>query len=232
MYTRTILCLANSKKIGGTCVAGKKLAGKEIGAWIRPVSERATHEISELDRRYQDGTTADVFDVVEIVFRRRTGTRHQSENHLIDAEKFWRKKGTATWKQIQNSLDNVSGPLWLNGYSTRRGIDDKVPESRLDEIPDSLRLVKVSDLSLKVAYEPGWQGKPGTRKVRGSFTLNHQQYRLAVTDPPVESEYLAGPDGDFTIGAAILCLSLSEPIHGYAYKLIATVITKERFGAN
>jgi hypothetical protein len=51
------------------------------------------------------------------------------------------------------------------------GIEDKVQESSLDGIPDSLKLIEVSDLSLRVAFEPGWQGRPGSRKVRGSFNL-------------------------------------------------------------
>jgi hypothetical protein len=60
--------------------------------------------------------------------------------------------------------------------------------------------------------------------------LNHHRYLLAVTDPHVETVYMTKPDGDYPIGSAILCLSLSEPIHGFAFKLIATVITKDRLG--
>jgi hypothetical protein len=60
--------------------------------------------------------------------------------------------------------------------------------------------------------------------------LNHHRYLLAVTDPHVETVYMAKPDGEHPIGSAILCLSLSEPIHGFAFKLIATVITKDRVG--
>jgi hypothetical protein len=64
----------------------------------------------------------------------------------------------------------------------------------------------------------------GKRKVRGHFTFDRVKYTLAVTDPVVERKYLAGPDGEFTVGPATLCISLGEPWNGYAYKLIAAVI--------
>ncbi len=55
-----------------------------------------------------------------------------------------------------------------------------------------------------------------------------QQYHLAVTNLFIKGEYFAKADGDHAVGPAILCLSLSEPIHDRAFKLIATVIIKER----
>jgi hypothetical protein len=192
------------------------------------VSNRPTHEISELELRYSEGGLAEPFDIIEIALLRHVSARHQTENQLIAPHTPWEKRGTGSWKQVQAAIDSFSGPLWLNGCSTFHGLEDKVPEANLDEIPDSLKLIEVSDLTVKVAYEPGWQGRPGSRKVRGRFTYNRCQYLLAVTDPHVETPYLAGPDGDYSIGSAILCLSLSEPIYGFAFKLIATVITKDR----
>jgi hypothetical protein len=118
MYTKTILCLANSKKIGGSCVAGKEIDGTRFGPWIRPVSNRPTQEISELDRRYSAGGLAEIFDVIEIAFRCYVGARHQTENQLIASHPSWQKRGTGTWSQIQAARDAISGPLWLNGYST------------------------------------------------------------------------------------------------------------------
>jgi hypothetical protein len=51
-------------------------------------------------------------------------------------------------------------------------------------------------------------------------------YYLSVTDPVVERQYLAGKDGEFAVGHAILCVSLGEPYQGFAYKLIAGVFVK------
>ena len=48
MKTNTIeiVCLANSRKISGRCIAGKIISEKR---WIRPISSRDSEEISEED---------------------------------------------------------------------------------------------------------------------------------------------------------------------------------------
>jgi hypothetical protein len=219
MYKKVILCLANSWKRGGSCVAGKVLLNLAIGEWVRPISNRSTHEISDPEPRYQDGTLANVLDLIEVSLRTHTRSLHQTENHVIDSGQRWRKSGRGTWTQVQAALDAVPGALWLNGYSTNAGKNDKVPEDLLAQLGDSLKLLGVPDLTLHVAHEPGWQGAPGKRKVRGSFTLNGQNYHLAVTDPLVSSIYLQKTDGDYAIGAATLCISLSEPIDCRALRL-------------
>jgi hypothetical protein len=45
--TRRIVCLANSRKMNGRCIAGRELNEGKAGAWIRPVSDRPHHEVSE-----------------------------------------------------------------------------------------------------------------------------------------------------------------------------------------
>jgi hypothetical protein len=55
MYTKTILCLANSRKMSGRCIAGKEFDNGRLGAWLRPISARATEELSDDDRNYEDG---------------------------------------------------------------------------------------------------------------------------------------------------------------------------------
>ena len=83
----------------------------------------------------------------------------------------------------------------------------------------------MTDLKIAVAVEGAEFGN-AKRKVRGRFTFNGAQYWLAVTDPAVERKYLAGKDGEFKVGNAILCISLGEPYGGHAYKLIAGVFLK------
>lgn len=80
----------------------------------------------------------------------------------------------------------------------------------------------MKDLKIEVGSEGGTFG-PAKRKVRGTFSLDGNQYKLAITDPVVERKYLNGPNGSFDIGKSTLCLSLGEPFNGYCYKLIASV---------
>jgi hypothetical protein len=47
---RRIVCLANSRKPDGRCVAGKLYAQGKFGAWLRPISIREGEELSEQER--------------------------------------------------------------------------------------------------------------------------------------------------------------------------------------
>ena len=67
------------------------------------------------------------------------------------------------------------------------------------------------------------------RIVRGEFNYHGAAYRLGVTDPAIEIKYLSGQDGQYEIPQAVLCVSLGDPFQGHYYKLIASVLYRERF---
>jgi hypothetical protein len=126
-YEKTILCLANSRKPpSGRCVAGKEMLKDGFGDWIRPISNRSSREISEEERRFASGEQARVLDIVRIPFLEPRPIFHQTENHLIDYDHHWAKKGVATWDELKKAVDRVRGPLWINGHSTLHGHNDKV----------------------------------------------------------------------------------------------------------
>ena len=226
-YTKTIVCLANSRKTSGRCIAGRELAAGKIGPWIRPVSARDTREISEDDRRYEDGTGAAVYDVIEIDMLQYVGENYQSENHLIDDGYHWRKVGRWNWQRLQALVEPIQGPLWLNGHKTYYGFNDKIPEEFVVKQNSSLALVCANELKINVQPEGGMYG-PAKRRVRASFRLAGITYSLSMTDPVVETAYLGGADGVFPMDDAILVISLSEIFKGFAFKLVATIFTPDR----
>ena len=230
-YTKTILCLANSRKMSGRCLAGKEIGGDKIGPWVRPVSARPHEEISEEERRYEDGHTASLLEIVSIpMLEPRPGT-FQSENHLIADEYYWTRKAKATWAQVAGAVDNVQGQLWVNGSSTYNGCNDQVPEAEAIKLKGSLLLVKPSTLSIEVAPEGGVYA-PAKRRVRADFSLNGLNYNFVLTDAAMERKFLKGADGSFPVKDALLCLSLGEVFQAHAYKLAAALITPDRVGQN
>jgi hypothetical protein len=229
-YTKTLVCLANSRKPpSGRCVAGREKVGNRLGAWIRPVSARPTREISEEERRYEDGSDPKVLDVISIEMTAAQPHDHQQENHVIDDSYYWDKRGTASWSELQMAVEDPAGPLWINGYSSSYGMNDRVPEVSLAALGRSLYLVRPSDLQIVVASEGGDFGPP-RRRVRARFKLCGDSYCFVVTDPPVEREHLAKGDGETAVSPVLLSVSLGEVFNGYAYKLVASVITPQRTG--
>lgn len=229
MYEKTILCLAVSRKPpSGRCVAGKECAEARIGEWIRPVSAREGKEVSEEERRYEDGSRAQLLDIITVPLERSEPVDHQRENHVLAEDYYWTKEGRASWAQVRGCLDAYDASFWMPAQSTFNGLNDKISEDDAGQVPSSLKLILVPQLEISVRHEAGYQGRPGRRRVRGSFQYQRSQYILSVTDPEIEEEYLRQGLGDYRISDAALCISLSEPIYGYAFRLIASVITEER----
>ncbi len=225
-YSMTIVCLANSRKPpSGRCVAGKVLSGPREGQWIRPVSERPTHEVSEEERRYQEGAKAQLLDIVDVPLKRAAPWTHQPENHVLDDTYYWTRQGRATWNQILELVDPYDQDFWRYSESTYHGTNDKVAEDNAIMCGSSLKLIHLPELEIWVGDEDQYQG--GTRRrVRGRFRYHNQYYNLTITDPPIEEHYLQTGNGTYEILNSAICISLGEAFHGYAFRLIASIITE------
>lgn len=221
---KTLVCLANSRKLSGRCVAGIVDGGS--GEWIRPVSDRPSREVSEYEWQYNDGSDPNVLDVISIPLLRPQPQSFQSENWLLDPNSYWTKIGRVGWDTVL-TLEQHPTSLWINGYQTYHGLNDRVPVERADTLADSLKLVRVRGVTLRVHTPNATLGSP-KRVVSARFQHAGAEYILRVTDPNYERTYLARPNGRHELGESLLTVSLSEPFHGYAYKLVAAIIERTK----
>jgi hypothetical protein len=225
-YTKTIVCLANSRKLTGRCVAGKEWDGQKLGAWCRPVSARDRGELTA--ERWYRRTWRDpqLLDLIEVGLLTPRPSGCQTENHLVDTAVRWTFAGRVAARHLLPALDYPAGPLWMNGESTVDGHNDKVPAAVAERQQYSLVLVQPEQLKISVSTEGADRGNP-RRRVRGHFSLASCDYVLAITDPIVEKQIMSNPDGFHTeLHNPILCISLSEKFESQnaCYKLIAGVM--------
>jgi len=227
LYRKTIVCLANSRKPpSGTCVAGREIHAGKFGAWIRPVSARPTRELSLEERGYRYGREPRLLDIITLQLARPAPEGHQQENHEIDHDFRWTCSGAVSWRHLQEAVEHVEGPLWLNGESSSHGENDRVAEHEAARMTRSLYLVRPGGLRMLVAAEGA--APLVQRRVRAEFQIAGHSYRLPVTDPPIERAYRFQAEGAYPVPDALLCVSLGEVFHGYAYKLAAAVIMPGR----
>ena len=219
---KRMVCLANSRKLKGRCIAGKEFVEQRPGRWIRPVSDREHEEVSEYDRQYSDGSDPRVLDIMDVPLLDPRPKGYQQENWLLDPDVSWEKVGRSPWDDLECLVDPPE-PLWIDGHSTYNGRNDKIPLELADGIRSSLRLVRVNRLRLSV-FKPGEAFGNPKRRVQGRFLHHGVEYLLWVTHPRYERSYLAKSDGDYDIGECFLTVSLGEPYEGACYKLRAAII--------
>lgn len=220
-YSKRIVCLANSRKYMGRCIAGKEVLADGYGKWIRPVSDRPAGEVSEEERSYRDRREPGILDIIEIPMLRPAPMLHQTENHVIDAGRRWRKTGQLPVHDLGHLLDHPA-TLWSNGDSAHNGLNDRVIREEAAGFDTSLYLIDPEGLTIRVQVEgPGF----GQRRVRALFEYRGVPYVLAVTDLITERAFLRKLDGDYPLADTVICVSLGEPFaDGYCYKLVAALI--------
>ncbi|MCW8880410.1 MAG: hypothetical protein OQK04_09060 [Kangiellaceae bacterium] len=216
---KTIICLANSRKLSGRCIAGKEFTNNIIGEWIRPVSERASHEISEKDRRYENGSRAQVFDIIDIEYKGHENHPVQRENYVIDDRYYWAK--TSSYSGNLNALLDNPMTLWSND-SSYNGVNDRISSDSITQPIQTLYFISPEKLEIVVQIE-GAEFNNGKKKVRARFEYLGVNYFIAVTDPIIEQTYLASGEGTYPVsGTSYMTISLGY-FDGYWYKLAALI---------
>ncbi|MGA5284050.1 dual OB domain-containing protein [Streptomyces griseoincarnatus] len=221
---KTLVCLANSRKLSGRCVAG--IVNDGSGEWVRPVSARPSREVSAHERQYKDRSEPNTLDIIMVPLLRPQPHGFQSENWLLDPNYYWAKTGRVGWNELLE-MEQHPDALWINGSSTYNGSNDRVPTEEAATLSDSLKLIRVTDLTLQV-HTPGEMFGDQRPVLRAWFSHAGHRYILRVTDPEYELQYLAKPEGIYEIGESFLTVSLGEPYAGYAYKLVAAIMERTK----
>lgn len=224
-YSHQFVCLASSKKPYGRCIAGKLWGGENHGAWIRPVSNREHDSISDAERTYANGRTAQVRDLTTVTFSGLQNHPYQHENHLICHPPLWASQGQLSLNDIAQ-LEDHPETLWESGHHSRCGVNDRVPPESLNVRRQSLFLIRPDRVSVRVSAESAQWGNHRL-KARASFSYNRIQYAFSVTDELAESHFLGlGAGTHHPEGITYFTVSLGDidPNTGYAYKLVAAIL--------
>ena len=143
---------------------------------------------------------------------------------MLDPDNYWEKIRRITPNEVAPFIDPTE-PLWVDGYSSNNGQNDRIPLSIANSLGSSLRFIRVDRLELAVS-QPGADYGNRRRSVQGRFQYGGTDYWLRVTDPIFERKYLQMPNGEYPIGECFITASLGEPFHGHSYKLIAAIIER------
>lgn len=222
MVTKTIICLANSFRRGGSCIAGVEVSDGLIGGWIRPISHREDQAINPLEQTYPDNTRVAVLDVVQIEFDEPRPEGHQTENWLITNGVRWTRVGQATPDQLDGVVLPADTPLWRPAQSTYNGVNDQIRAPVAQRFDSSLALIQPASATVEVIFNPFGD----KNEVWVSFTWAGRRHKIKLTDPVYFAHFNTKAGDSQTIENPMLCISLAHVWEqsGMASKLVAGLI--------
>lgn len=216
MTTRSILCLANSRKHGGRCVAGLFADG---AGWVRAVSPTDDGTLSTAHYTFSDGAEAAPLDLVEIPFQGNRPRKHHPEDWVIAPERWRRAPRLSDREMALLLLPHVeTGPALI------RDTGDRISYTSIEQQPMQRSLALAMPESIELYRK---QTLRGTWLARGRFRLAGVNYDLGLTDP-VWVNSVTRTEQPASIKPAgkriMLTISLSEMFEGCYFKLIATLL--------
>lgn len=224
-YLKRIICLANSNKNGGTCIAGREmLLGGQYGCWIRPVSSRSTAEISFMESLYPNNESPKLLDVIDLYLSKPSPHNHQTENHEIDPNKPWIKRGKLAWNEVPRLVDRPAA-LWPGTEPCPA--NNCIGQLEATACTDSLFLVRVDRLivSSQLAFRSG----AARQTYKAKFTYNGTDYCLTLTDPAAIAVLSNTGLRQYHVDNVYLTVSLTEPYaadNNRCHKLVAAVVSR------
>jgi len=221
-YIKRIVCLANSFKTGGSCIAGKEIVASGYGGWIRPVSTRPTAEVWASECRYENNMTLKLLDVIDVPLLNPAPKLHQTENHEMDVTRRWLKVGELPWGALPQLCDKPQS-LWINSGQTKTGILNRISPAEAVTLSDSLMLIRPHGFVVRIELN----SRTGKKAFRGNFEYDNTAYSLSLTDPVATNAFASRDVGDYPLNDTYLCISLTEVFEkdGQCHKLVAAVIS-------
>lgn len=214
---KIFVCLANSKKYGGRCLAGIELtldaAGKPHLAldatgnphWIRPVAHTEHGEVPQAAVQH-----IHLLDIVVFEYEAACPQGYQTENVYYQGNTFEScGKLNAKPENLNQLVDNQTDTLLGNRQKF-------LTVEEAAALEKSIVLVKATEGSLKL-YEMGAQ-------LRTGFRWQHTYYDLPVTDLDFHLRWIDDPkllEGKTNI---YLCVSLAINFEGRHHKLVAGIL--------
>ncbi len=209
-----ILCLANSFKTGGRCLAGILLDENNTPilehnrpVWIRPICDTDHGQVPKhLCEHFRLG------DIIELNNTVNVGEGYQAENTSFD-EKSLRKVGEYS-SSITPFCENS---FRFNLFGNRGGA---VIKDQIDKINYSLSLIEVNKFEI---VQRSYEGKEHPQ-IRMKFTFQGAEYDLPITDPAFLERLNKKPHILGDTDSIFLTLSLGVEHEGWYSKLVAAVI--------
>ena len=212
------ICLANSYKHGGRCIAGIEVVPQSDGSlgivrhddgrprWIRPVSMSANGEIpNHLAESFKIFSLVKLTDVEPCPDNAHTEDVHCTRMEICPFE-------LSPTKDFLNQLiDNQhQAVFYFRGKS--------IPTTIIDRLDYSLMLIHPDNACAYCDEERE------NSKYRMKFTYNGSNYDFPITDPVFLEQFKKSPDSYADLDGAYLVLSLGIAFEGFHYKLVATVL--------
>ena len=213
MLTKFV-CLANSFKEGGRCLAGIELDANDNPVivngrpkWIRPVCNTEHGEVPN--------HIAEAFQILNVIELDVTGNRpegYQSEN-VIFSEGTIRTVAYFANYHLVNLCDNANMILGNKGRA--------VSQESIRNLNHSLMLINVNQFEVT---QKVYEDNPDRPKTRLAFTYRDTRYDFPVTDPAFLHRYKNNLNLLRGVNQLYLTLSLGIKWEDWYYKLVAGII--------
>ena len=208
------VCLANSFKEGGRCMAGFELDAKNNPVfekakpkWIRPVCNTAHGEIpTEMVANFK------LLDIIEIDILEKQPQSYQSENVIFN-ETSLRICGSFKREELSKLCNNVS--VIFGNFDKAVSLDE------IDDLNHSLLFLCLKEFEVVNKVYEDKKDRPQTRLI---FNHHGNEYDFPITDPSFLHRFKVRPDLIKQKNEIYVCSSLGILWKNSFYKLIAGII--------